>query len=91
MLSAKIHEILLSYNRFWSTGTIEAGIDRDILNKCLSQLESKEVIVLKGVRRCGKSTLMAQVIGNLLARGINPTRILKGKSGRAALFHGILG
>lgn len=77
MLSVKIHEILLSYNRFWSTGTIEAGIERDILNKCLSQLESKEVIVLKGVRRCGKSTLMAQVIGHLLARGINPTQILR--------------
>ena len=77
MLSAKIHEILLSYNRFWSAGTIEAGIERDILSKCLSQLESKEVIVLKGVRRCGKSTLMAQVIGNLLARGINPTHILR--------------
>lgn len=77
MQSAKIYEILLSYNRFWSTGLIEAGIERDILGKCLSQLESKEVIVLKGVRRCGKSTLMAQVIRNLLKRGVKPVQILR--------------
>jgi predicted AAA+ superfamily ATPase len=77
MQSIKIHEILLSYNRFWSTGAIEAGIERDILGQCLCQLESKEVIVLKGVRRCGKSTLMAQVIGKLLALGVKPAQILR--------------
>lgn len=77
MQSSKILEILSSYNRFWSTGAIEAGIEREILEACLRQLDSREVVVLKGVRRCGKSTLMAQVIRELLARGVRPTQVLR--------------
>lgn len=77
MQTAKLYEIISSYNRFWATGSIEAGIERDILPACLGQLDSKEVVVLKGVRRCGKSTLMAQVIRELLARNVQPTSILR--------------
>lgn len=70
-------EILSSYNRFWNTTTIEAGITRDLLPACLSQLNSKEVVVLKGIRRSGKSTLMAQVIRDLLNQDVNPSAILR--------------
>ncbi|HBG06749.1 MAG: ATPase [Geobacteraceae bacterium GWC2_58_44] len=77
MQITKLYEILSSYNRFWSTGSIEAGIDRDILPACLRQLDSREIIVFKGVRRCGKSTLMAQVIRALLTRGVKPAAILR--------------
>ena len=77
MQTNKLYEILSSYNRFWNTGSIDAGIGRDILPACLDQLDSKEVVVLKGVRRCGKSTLMAQVIRELLARKVSPTAILR--------------
>jgi len=69
-------KILTSYNRFWITGDIEAGIQRDALASCLQQLASKEVIVLKGVRRCGKSTIMAQVIQHLLTTNTEPASIL---------------
>jgi len=75
--TAKLYEIISSYNRFWITGTVDAGIRRDILPACLGQLDSKEVVVLKGVRRCGKSTLMAQIIRELLARNVRPTSILR--------------
>jgi hypothetical protein len=77
MQSAKLFEILSSYNHFWRTGALDAGIKRDILSACLNQLDSKEVIVFKGVRRCGKSTLMAQVIRELLARNVQPASILR--------------
>ncbi len=77
MQTIKLYEILSSYNRYWTTGDIDAGIKRDILSSCLGQLNSKEVVVLKGVRRCGKSTLMAQVIRELLARNVQPTSILR--------------
>ncbi len=77
MQTAKLYEIISSYNRFWNTGNIDAGIKRDLLPACLGQLNSKEVVVLKGVRRCGKSTLMAQVIRELLARNVQPTSILR--------------
>lgn len=77
MQSSKLYEILSSYNRYWSTGNIDAGIKRDILPVCLGQLNSKEVVVLKGVRRCGKSTLMAQIIKELLDQNVHPTAILR--------------
>ncbi len=77
MQTAKLYEIISSYNRFWNTGNIEAGIKRDLLPACLGQLDSTEVVVLKGVRRCGKSTLMAQVIRELLARNVQPASILR--------------
>lgn len=77
MQTTKLSEIISSYNRFWNTGSIDAGIKRDLLPACLGQLDSKEVVVLKGVRRCGKSTLMAQVIRELLARNVQPTAILR--------------
>ncbi len=77
MQTTKLYEILASYNRFWNTGSIDAGIKRDILPACLGQLESREVVVLKGVRRCGKSTLMAQVIRELLARDVQASAILR--------------
>lgn len=77
MQTAKLYEIISSYNRFWSTGSIDAGIERTILPSCLKQLDSKEVVVFKGVRRCGKSTLMAQVIRELLSRNVIATSILR--------------
>lgn len=73
----KILEILNSYNRFWSTGKIDAGIPRDLAGRCARQLETKEVLLLRGVRRSGKSTLMAQLIVHLLKNGTEPARILR--------------
>ena len=40
-------------------------------------LETKEALLLKGVRRSGKSTLMAQLIRFLLEQGKEPARILR--------------
>jgi predicted AAA+ superfamily ATPase len=77
MQTNKLFEIISSYNRYWTTGNIDAGIPRDILSACLGQLDSREVIVIKGVRRAGKSTLLAQVIRELLARNVQPTAILR--------------
>jgi hypothetical protein len=73
----RLLEILTSYNRFWTTGSVEAGIERDLLARCLSQVDSKEIVVLKGVRRCGKSTLLAQVVDALLQKGVRPQQLLR--------------
>ncbi len=75
--TARLLEILASYNRFWTGGHLECGIERDLLGRCLRQMDSKEILVLKGVRRCGKSTLMAQLMGALLARGVAPRQLLR--------------
>ncbi|OPY16725.1 MAG: hypothetical protein A4E74_01696 [Syntrophus sp. PtaB.Bin075] len=75
--SGKIIEILNKYNSYWSTGTISCGIRRDMLDSCTRQLDAKEILLLKGIRRSGKSTLMAQMIGALLEAGIRPVQILR--------------
>lgn len=77
MNAEKIKEILSAYNRFWTSGTIQAGIDRMILTNCLRQVETKEIVVLKGIRRSGKSTLMAQIIKHLIRKGVPPMSILR--------------
>jgi len=48
-----------------------------LLTDCVGQLETKETVELKGVRRSGKSTLMAQIIRFLLAQGTRPCQILR--------------
>ncbi|MBI5583210.1 MAG: ATP-binding protein [Deltaproteobacteria bacterium] len=77
METDKLLEILNSANRYWSTGVLEAGITREALGRCLRELERKEVLLLKGVRRSGKSTLMAQMIRTLLEKKTNPRQILR--------------
>ncbi|MFN2258190.1 MAG: AAA family ATPase, partial [Desulfuromonadaceae bacterium] len=43
----------------------------------MSQVDTKEIVVLKGVRRCGKSTLLAQVMAALLSKGVKPEQLLR--------------
>ncbi len=43
MENSKILEILASNNRFWSTGKIYAGIERDLLPACLGQVKIKDI------------------------------------------------
>ncbi|MEW6219751.1 MAG: ATP-binding protein [Thermodesulfobacteriota bacterium] len=77
MQTAQLLEILASHNQFWTAGRIDAGVERAALARCLEQIETKEVVVLKGIRRCGKSTLLAQILAALLARGIAPRQLLR--------------
>lgn len=77
MDTSKLLEILNSCNRFWATGRIDSGVPRDLLATCIRQLDQKEIVLLKGVRRSGKSTLMAQMIGALLESGRRPAQILR--------------
>lgn len=77
MEASKLLEILNSYNRFWATGSIDAGIPREVLASCARELNQKEILLLKGVRRSGKSTLMAQMIRILLEKGQNPNQLLR--------------
>ncbi len=77
MEQSKLLEILNSYNKFWATGAVEAGIPREVLARCARELNQKEILLLKGVRRSGKSTLMAQMIRVLLEKGKNPNQLLR--------------
>jgi uncharacterized protein len=77
MEASKILEILNSSNRYWASGKIEAGFPRETLTRCVRELDRKEVLLLQGVRRSGKSTLMAQMIRTLLEKNKNPQQLLR--------------
>ena len=52
------------------------GKERPIYKLLLNSIKIKEITIITGVRRSGKSTLMYQMISNLLKTGIKPKQIL---------------
>lgn len=73
-----LSEILLALNPWWVGGSFETGIHRDrYFTHLRSYLESREIVVLTGVRRAGKTTLLYQCIDDLIRNhGVQPRRIL---------------
>lgn len=70
-----IIEILNKWNP-WEKD-IDAGIERKrYLKRIFPYLERKEVIILKGIRRSGKSTIVKQLITKLIKTGISKKQIL---------------
>jgi len=71
----KLLEVLKKEN-FWEQD-IDTGIERA---KYLEELQQyvirKEVIVLKGIRRCGKSTIMQQLMKRLIKQNIAKEQLL---------------
>lgn len=56
---------------------IDTGRKReDYLEKIVPYLERKEILVLKGLRRSGKSTILKQLMYELLAKGVDKKQIL---------------
>lgn len=68
------------WNPWWTSGRVPPGLlgvrreAHDLLGHLLDLRHVKDVI---GVRRCGKTTLMLQLVDTLLARGIGPERIVQ--------------
>ena len=70
-----IIEILKKWNP-WEKD-IDTGIKRErYIKRIFPYLERKEVIVIKGIRRSGKSTIIKQLITELIKAGINKKQIL---------------
>lgn len=70
-----IIEILRKWNP-WEK-EMETGIKRKTyLKKIYPYMTRKEILVLKGIRRCGKSTIVKQLIAELIKNGINKKQIL---------------
>lgn len=75
MEEATIIEVLKRWNP-WEK-KLEAGIKRPkYIKKIYPFLERKEVLVLKGIRRSGKSTIVRQLINQLINKGIDKKQIL---------------
>ena len=65
----KLFDILAKWN-FWDKPSIEAGYPRTLHSQILPHIAAPEIIVIKGVRRSGKSTLMLQLMNVLRGRGV---------------------
>ncbi len=75
MNTEKILEILSDQN-FWFRD-VETGVPRQTyLQKFLDKIKTNETIVVSGVRRCGKSTLLLQTAKHLIDNGIDKKDVL---------------
>jgi len=55
---------------------LDTEVRRGLLEPCLRQVDPKAILVIKGLRRSGKSMLMAQIIKALLKKGVSPVQVL---------------
>lgn len=68
-------ETLIKQNRHWRGEKIPDGIKRDIKTEVEKYLDTKYILVLTGVRRCGKSYLLFQIL-DILLKKMPPENVL---------------
>ncbi|HJH32617.1 MAG TPA: ATP-binding protein [Methanosarcinaceae archaeon] len=73
-------ETLKLWNPWWLYAKVPESKKRiarpETVDGIIKLLNIKEIICITGVRRCGKSTVLYQVIDHLVENGINPMSIL---------------
>lgn len=73
-------EGLYFYNPWWETGKVPSGLlkkyHRPVVNDLKSYLSIDRIVIVKGARRTGKTTIFYQMIEELLRNGIPPRDIL---------------
>lgn len=69
-------KILVEQNKHWKKESLELGIQREKLEDILPYINKKQIIVITGIRRCGKSYILRQIIAFLLKEKINEKNIL---------------
>lgn len=70
---------LLNFNSWWKDGKVPVefvGRKRNVFNEVVKYIDKRQVVLLTGLRRVGKTTLMYQIIDELLGKGVNPYNIL---------------
>lgn len=69
-------ELIIQMNPWWEKRKEEIGIIRENYLTILENNKSnKDIILITGLRRIGKTTLMKQFILHLIAQGISPKKI----------------
>ncbi|GAB4441936.1 MAG: ATP-binding protein [bacterium] len=73
-------ESLYFYNPWWETGSVPPYLaqqyHRPVVKNIISYLSLDRVIILKGPRRTGKTTIFYQIIDNLIKSGVSGRDIL---------------
>jgi len=72
--------ILEEFNHWWVRGEVDADLalpfKRDIFIEIERKLDKRFILALVGLRRVGKTTILYQLIQNIISRGISPENIL---------------
>ncbi len=74
-----IIEILTEWNPWWEKKELIheiKGRQRPHYDDLIDSIGIREITIITGIRRSGKSTLMYQMVDSLLTRGISPEQIL---------------
>jgi len=85
-----IMHILADWNLWWGTGEVPEillGRERGKSEELINLMGLREIKIVTGVRRSGKTTLLYQVIDHLLKSGVSPENILLINFEDAALAH----
>jgi predicted AAA+ superfamily ATPase len=70
---------LQNFNPWWRDGKVSSefvGRKRKIFSEVIKYIDRRQIVLFTGLRRVGKTTLMYQIIDDLLGKGINPFNIL---------------
>jgi len=72
-----VKKLFYTFNPWWDEGYVfEIKNRAKYLKKISEEMDSKDILLLAGLRRVGKSSIMKLVIGDLIKNGIDKTRIL---------------
>ena len=81
--SENILDLLFSYDPWWQSGILQQEFNKPMKRfayyeaiKTLQHQDIRRAVILCGARRTGKTTIMYQVIAELLAQGVSPKSIL---------------
>ncbi|MFA6567258.1 MAG: ATP-binding protein [Victivallales bacterium] len=70
-------KLFYTFNPWWDEGYVFEIKNRvKYLKKISEDMDSKDILLLAGLRRVGKSSIMKLVIGDLIKKGMDKTRIL---------------
>lgn len=73
-------EKLTLFNDWWITKKVKESLlkpyKRPLFNEILRYLDDRQILLVTGLRRVGKTTLFYQLIQELLNKGVEPTKIL---------------
>jgi len=75
-----LKDTLLLFNEWWETKEISKGKAKEYKRRCYSKIKKifkdyKQILILTGLRRVGKTTIMFQLIDDLLRKKVNPKHI----------------
>jgi len=75
----RLEDLLILLNEWWRTKSVSSDrlkeYKRDVFEELVGLLNYRQIIILSGLRRVGKSTLMFQLIDYIL-KNVSPERIL---------------